>query len=88
MNFPLRKFRANPTSFDAVLLDLTMPGLGGAEALRLIRRESPAIPALVMSGFSEQDVFEQLRGIGEVAILRKPFTQEMLVSRLASIASR
>ncbi len=84
----LRKFRATPKAFAAVLLDLTMPGLDAAEVLRIIRRESPAIPALVMSGFSEQDVFERLRGIGEVAILRKPFTQEMLVSRLASIASR
>ena len=84
----LRKFHASPRSFDAVLLDLTMPGLDGAEVLRIIRREAPSIPALVMSGFSEQDVIDRFAGLGNLAILRKPFTQDMIVNGLARIMTR
>jgi hypothetical protein len=43
------------------------------------------VPALVMSGFSEQDVFDRVRGLGRVAVVRKPFTQEMLMSRMAEV---
>lgn len=82
----VRQFNAAPRRFAAILLDLTMPGLGGAEALRAIRAVNASVPALVMSGFSEQDVFERVRGLGHVAIVRKPFTQEMLLSRMAEVA--
>lgn len=81
----LRKFRVQSQGFVTVLFDLTMPGLDGAAVLRIIRQEAPKVPAIVMSGFSEQDVFDRIRRLGEIGILRKPFTREMLVSRLASI---
>ncbi len=82
----VRRFKAEPAAFSAVLLDLTMPGLDGAEVLRTIRAVQPKVRVLVMSGFSEQDVFSRLRGLGEVAILRKPFTQETLVARIREVA--
>jgi hypothetical protein len=78
-------FRVSPLGFSAVLLDLTMPGLDGAEVLRALRTVNPAVRVLVMSGYSEQDIFNRLHGQGEVAVLRKPFTQETLIARLAEI---
>jgi two-component system, cell cycle sensor histidine kinase and response regulator CckA len=81
-----RLFRAQPHAFAAVLLDLTMPGFDGAEVLRVIRAVHPGARVLVMSGFSEQDVFNRLRGLGEVAILRKPFTRETLIARVSDVA--
>jgi len=86
-NEAVSRFRANPTAFAAVLLDLTMPGLNGAEVLREIRALNPAARVLIMSGFSEQDVLDRLSGLGPVAILHKPFNREMLLSRLAEIAA-
>jgi CheY-like chemotaxis protein len=82
----VRQFQATPEAFSAVILDLTMPGLDGAEVLRSIRAINPATRALVMSGYSEEDILARLRGLGEVAIMRKPFTQEILLARLATIA--
>jgi two-component system, cell cycle sensor histidine kinase and response regulator CckA len=82
------RFRATPNAFAAVLFDLTMPGLDGVEVLRAVRALNTATPALVMSGFSEQDVFERLRGLGEVAIVRKPFTREALVAQIAAAIAR
>lgn len=77
--------RANPGVFRALLLDLTMPGLDGAEVLREARALNSTAGVLIMSGFSEQEVFDRLRGLGPVAILQKPFTLETLLPRLNDV---
>ena len=81
----VQQFRANPQRFAAVLLDLTMPGLDGAEVLRVMRALNPAVRILIMSGYSEQHIFARLRGQGEVPVMRKPFTQETLLARVAEV---
>ncbi|HWA25065.1 MAG TPA: transporter substrate-binding domain-containing protein [Lacunisphaera sp.] len=84
-NEAVAKFSAEPDRFAAVLLDLTMPGLSGAEVLREIRRLRPGVRVLIMSGFSEQDVLAQLQGQGAIAILHKPFAMEALLARMAEV---
>ncbi len=81
----VQQFRANPQRFAAVLLDLTMPGLDGAEVLRVMRALNPEVRILIMSGYSEQHIFARLRGQGEVPVMRKPFTQETLLDRVAEV---
>ena len=83
----VQHFRASPQRFAAVLLDLTMPGLDGAEVLRVMRALNPNVRILVMSGYSEQHIFARLRGQGEVPVMRKPFTQETLLTRVAEVIS-
>jgi PAS domain S-box-containing protein len=80
-------FRAGPERFAAVLLDLTMPGLNGAEVIREIRAMKQDARILVMSGFSEQDILDRLAGLGPVEILHKPFTREMLLAHMAKTVS-
>jgi CheY-like chemotaxis protein len=84
----VRIFRETPDRFAAIMLDLTMPGLDGAEVLREVRALRPAARVLVMSGFSEQDVLHRLRGLGEVALLHKPFTWETMLGKLGEALGR
>jgi two-component system, cell cycle sensor histidine kinase and response regulator CckA len=59
---------------EVVLLDLTMPRMGGKEALREMRRVRADVPVVVMSGYSEQEVMGQFSEGAPAGFLQKPFT--------------
>ena len=66
---------AQASPFDAVILDLTIPGgMGGQETLRLLRQVDPDIRAIVASGYSADHVLENYEEAGFAAALPKPFT--------------
>lgn len=81
----VQHFRANPQGFAAVLLDLTMPGIDGAEVLHVIRTLNPTMPVLLMSGYSEQDVLARISDQGPVSVLRKPFTHDTLLVGITGV---
>lgn len=72
----------------AVLLDLSMPRLGGAETFRRLRKLRPELPILLMSGYTEQVVAPQFSnsGPGATAFLQKPFLAEDLIAVLRRFA--
>lgn len=67
------------SEFDAVLLDMTMPRLSGADTCRLIKMLQPSLPIVLTSGYTEPDAGARF-GADEVAgFLQKPFTPATLV---------
>jgi PAS domain S-box-containing protein len=78
-------FREAPARFDVVLLDLTMPRMNGEEALRQLREIRPGVRVLLMSGFSEQDTASRFVGRGVSGFLPKPFSVEMLLTKLQDV---
>jgi len=63
--------------FDAVIMDLTIPGgMGGAEAITLLRRLDPQIRAIVSSGYSNDPIMANFRDYGFSGVLCKPFSAE------------
>src|SRR5271166_69340 len=46
--------RIDEQAWDVVVLDLSMPGRGGLDTLREIRRRRPSLPVLVLSMHSEE----------------------------------
>ena len=72
-------FRRAPDAFGAVLLDLTMPVLGGEETIVHLRRIRPDIPVVVMSGYGETETRRRFSGSQITAVLAKPFTPDELV---------
>ena len=58
---------AGDYAYDAILLDLLMPGIGGLEVLREIRSAAPnaATPVLVISVVSDPETIERCRAASE-----------------------
>lgn len=69
--------------FDVVVLDLMMPGIGGMETLRLIRRDHPQLPVVIITGYATPEVEAECRENGASVWLPKPFGPDELTAALA-----
>jgi CheY-like chemotaxis protein len=70
---------------DCVLLDVVMPGIGGAETLRRIRAIAPEVKVVISSGFTDRVSSESLEDEGAAGIISKPYRMETLGSRLREL---
>ena len=64
---------------------MTMPEMNGAETLRELRRLSPDLRVVLMSGFSEQLATEALGNRGPDGFLHKPFSPEALTRKIREV---
>ncbi len=78
----LAALREDGESFDAVVLDLTMPGMSGYDCLRELRSLRPELPVVLTSGYTEVDARNALQGQPLAAFLKKPFEAETLLASL------
>jgi PAS domain S-box-containing protein len=70
-----------------VLLDLSMPHMGGQETLLRLRATHHDLPVVMMSGYTEQVVAEQLgESSHSTGFLQKPFVAEDLVTAFRHFA--
>jgi CheY-like chemotaxis protein len=68
---------------DLVLSDIVMPGISGWELASLLRRERPALPVVLMSGYADEPA-APIDGSPPWQFLAKPFTMERLGSVVGS----
>jgi two-component system, cell cycle sensor histidine kinase and response regulator CckA len=72
--------------FDAVILDLIVPGGAGArEAMELLSEVDPAVNAIVVSGYAQDPAMTEYRDYGFKGVISKPFTLEELNTTLHSV---
>lgn len=74
--------RASSGSFDLVVLDLMLPGLGGMEVLARLREAKPELPVIVLTARGE--IEDRVAGLdaGAVDYLVKPFSLAELLARV------
>ena len=68
-----------------ILLDLTMPILGGAEAASELRRIQPDTPIIAMSGYGDIEVMQRFGEVGVDDFLPKPFTPDQLAAKVRDL---
>jgi PAS domain S-box-containing protein len=78
-------FEACRDEVTLVLLDLTMPTLGGEEAFRAMRQMRPDVRVVLMSGFSSHELASRYGSEGMAGFIQKPFRVEELQACLTSI---
>jgi len=66
----------------AVLLDMTMPVLGGVEAMAGMRQVDPGVPIILVSGYSEIEAGALIHGDRPDFFLQKPFKAKALKATL------
>jgi PAS domain S-box-containing protein len=75
-------FRQNASQIAAVLLDITMPVMGGREAFRLIREIEPGVPIIMSSGYTEVFALEQFGSDLDASFIQKPYTAGELLAAI------
>lgn len=74
--------------FDAIVLDVMLPGLSGFEVARQLRRSRRQIPILMLTARdADSDVVKGL-DVGADDYLTKPFSFEVLLARLRAVIRR
>jgi len=66
-------FKKNPRQFCSILLDLTMPELGGIETYHEIRKINTSVPIVLSSGYNKQDEITHIQGERLPIFLKKPY---------------
>ncbi len=72
--------------FDAVIMDLTIPGgLGGKEVIQLLIEINPNVKAIVASGYANDPIMSNFKQYGFKGVLTKPFDITQLSAVLEEI---
>lgn len=70
---------------DLVLTDVILPDISGPEVARRVRSRYPAVPALFISGYTDDDVLRRGLLHDGAPFLQKPFTAEALATRVREV---
>ena len=76
---------AGRTHYDAILMDVTLPGLNGVDSLLAIQATDPETRCFLMTGYSADHLATRAIEAGAIEVLTKPLDTDELVRRLAAI---
>lgn len=65
--------RIKKDPFNAIFLDMVMPGMDGIETLKIIRELDPDLPIIMMTGFAVEVKMDEALALGALDCIYKPF---------------
>ena len=72
-------FKSNPSRFDLIIVDQTMPGLSGEDFLQKVLAIRPNMPTILCTGYSSKIDDEKAHTLGLGAFLMKPLSRTELL---------
>ncbi len=75
---------------DAIILDVTMPGMDGFDALKELKskEDTAAIPVIVLTSKGRAIARQEAESLGAAAFLNKPFSPRILAEEIARLIRR
>lgn len=80
--------KAEKKAFDAILLDMSMPGLDGIQTLKGLLAINPDLQVILLTGRATLGQGVEAMKLGALDLLEKPADFETLVARIADAAER
>ena len=85
---PREAAHLDPMSFDLLVTDIVMPGLGGPALASRLRASRPGLRVVFMTGFAERDAADQVGELTIEPLLLKPFTPVGLMTAVRTALDR
>ena len=79
--------KAQEQSFDAILLDLAMPGMDGIDTLKRLRELNPDSQVVLLTGRATVKKATEAMRLGALDLLEKPVDIEVLVEKINEAAT-
>lgn len=75
-------------SYDLILTDLLMPKLDGTEMIKQLRDEKCLTPILALTANIQRPVVEELKLLGVIDIIHKPFDEDAFIETINNALSK
>jgi len=74
------------SNFHLVFLDLMLPDMDGLEVLKVIKKVTNNLPVVIITGYPDSELMNQVLELGPVSVLKKPFSRKQIQSLLKVIS--
>jgi CheY-like chemotaxis protein len=84
-----RQAQKSGEPFVTVIMDLTVPGgMGGKEAIQMLKKLDPNVKALVSSGYSNDPIMSKFKDYGFQGVVKKPYRIQDMSDALRSVITK
>ena len=77
---------ARESHFDAIFMDIRMPGINGVQTFREVKKIDPKGTVIMMTAYSVEDLVREAMEEGAYTCLLKPFDVERVTALMEDIA--
>jgi CheY-like chemotaxis protein len=84
----MKTFQKRAHELAAVVLDMTMPHMGGEETFHKMREIRPDVRVVLASGYTEQEATAHFVGKGLAGFIQKPFQLADFVKKICDVTAR
>jgi len=74
----IKRFSENQDQFDLIITDQSMPIMSGVDFAVKIRGIAPAMPVVIATGYTKDEILDQLDSLNARYVLEKPFTLDTM----------
>lgn len=68
------------TDFDAIFMDIKMPGINGVQTFREVKKIDPEAAVIMMTAYSVEDLVKEALEEGAYAVVYKPFDIDRIIA--------